>query len=336
MLTERRLAVLTALINEYVDRAHPVPSKVIVERYGVAASPATVRNDLAALEDEGYVYQPHVSAGRVPTDGGYRAYVDTLASRAPAAVPSVGRALSRAEGDLDDLIRLTAGVLARATGHAAVVVAPETRRTTIRRVTLVGMTPREILVVVVADTGQVTKVEVSLDVAVGEDALIDAERVANELLVGRSAAAVGAIARDLRRDPTAFRTVVADLVEAVAACLFEADAERVVHGGVAALLTQPEFADPREAAGIVGAIEEGVALARQLVALTAEGGTVVRIGRENADPSLASASIVATGYRIGGGQGVVAVVGPTRMDYGRVIGTTATVARTLTEDDRRP
>src|SRR5450759_2332881 len=144
MLSERRRAVLAALIDEYVSSAHPVPSKVLVERYGLGCSPATVRNDLAALEGTGYVFQPHVSAGRVPTDVGYREYVDTMVQEPRGTYSPVGDEANRRfyathELEVGDLMRRTASLLAAITGYVSVVVAPAVRRSRIKRVSLVAM-----------------------------------------------------------------------------------------------------------------------------------------------------------------------------------------------------
>ena len=336
MLNDRRREVLSALVSEYIASAHPVASRVLVERYGLHVSPATVRNDLAYLEDSGYVYQPHVSAGRVPTDGGYRAYVDDLGAGAMDAAGSteletIRRFYGGREMEVSDLLRETALLLSRMTTYMSVVVAPAVRRARIKRVSLVSLGARQVLLVVVTDRGQVAKRYVELEVPITERELADIESFlagALEAVVSEEAEAVH---RELLQAPTAFRQIAAALIGEVLACMVEAEDERLVHGGVAGLLAQPEFADPKEARPLLELVEEGLVLVHALCDAAGTEGTVVRIGRENTIEELSRASVVATAFGPHGGEGVVCLIGPTRMDYRRAMGITRRVADELSE-----
>lgn len=335
MLNDRRRAILSALVAEYVASAHPVASKVLVERYGLGCSPATVRNDLAALEESGHVYQPHVSAGRVPTDDGYRAYVDDFVPHtgATAAEPDETAAIQRFYGEremeLPDLLRETASLLGRMTRYLSVVVAPAVRRAHIKRVSLVSLGPRQVLLVVITDLGQVAKRFVELSMPVTEDQLGDIERFISSALDTVVTEEAEALHRELLRAPSAFREIAAALIEEVVACMVEAEDERLVMGGTAGLLTQPEFASPRFARPLLELVEEGLVLVHSLKDLARDGDTVVRIGHENSLDGLAASSVVATGFGPAGGEGVVCLIGPTRMEYRRAIGITRCVAEEL-------
>ncbi len=337
MLNERRRAVLSALVAEYVSSAHPVASKVLVERYGLRVSPATVRNDLAFLEETGYVYQPHVSAGRVPTDDGYRAVVNDMSGQAaddsvdrPEA-DAIRRFFARRETDLADMLRETAALLSRMTRYMSVVVAPAVRRARIKRVSLVGLGPRNVLLVVITDIGQVAKRFVELSSAVSDSELYDIERFLSGALDTVVAEEAVALQRELLRAPTAFREIAAVLIEEVVACMVESEGERFAHGGAAGLLAQPEFSDPRSARPLLELVEQGLALVHALTEIAGAGGTSVRIGRENVLEGLAHASLVATGFGDSGSYGVVCLIGPTRMNYGRAIGVSRCVADALSE-----
>jgi heat-inducible transcriptional repressor len=337
MLNQRRRAVLSALVSEYIASAHPVASRVLVERYGLRVSPATVRADLAALEETGYLYQPHVSAGRVPTDGGYRAYVDGLAD--PSAetasrgidADAIRRFYGERELELSDVLRETASLLSRMTAYMSVVVAPTVRRARIKRVSLVSLGPRQVLLLVVTDRGQVAKRFVELTSAITESELADVERFLGGALDAVVAQQAEIVHRELLEAPTAFREIAAVLIGEVLAAMVEAEDERLVHGGAAGLLAQPEFADPRSARPLLELVEEGLVLVHALGDIAGEGGTVVRIGHENSIVGLANASIVATSFGPSDGQGVVCLIGPTRMDYGRAIDVTRSVADALSE-----
>lgn len=337
MLNERRRAVLSALVSEYVASAHPVASRALVERYGLRVSTATVRNDLAVLEEAGYVYQPHVSAGRVPTDGGYRAYVDGIAGSGEAAEQPrpEAEAIRKLHGEgaveASELMRETAALLARMTTYMSVVVAP-VRRARIKRVSLVSLGPLQVLLVVITDAGQVARRFVEISAPTSESDLAEIERFLNGALNAAAGAQAEAVHRELLSAPVAFRQIAAVLLEEVVACLVESEEERFVHGGAAGLLSQPEFADPRSARPLLEMVEEGLVLVHALADIAHGGETVVRIGHENTIEELSNASIVATAFGPADGQGVVCLIGPTRMDYRHAIGVTRAAAEALSEN----
>src|SRR5207342_2441071 len=171
MQEERRLAVLRAIVEDYVATEEPVGSNALVERHGLGVSPATVRNDMATLEDEGFITQPHTSAGRVPTDKGYRLFVDRLTTVKPMS-PAEKRAISTfLDGavDLDDVVQRSVRLLAQLTRQVAIVQYPTLARSTVRHVEVVALTPRRLLVVLILSTGRVEQrlVELTTDLSEG-------------------------------------------------------------------------------------------------------------------------------------------------------------------------
>ncbi len=335
MLNTRQESVLCALVNEYVASVQPVGSKVLVERYQLGCSPATVRSELAALEDTGYVFQPHVSAGRIPTDSGYRVYVDRLPADGEAPLHAseldvIRWRYARPDGEVYDLLRETSVLLSGLTSYVAVVVAPTLRRARIRRVTLVSLAPRRALVVVVTDSGQVANRVVELEREVSAEALAGVEARIGPLLEGahgQDAEVLLRAAASLGREDTA---VAAPVVDAVLDCLMEADVNRVVTGGMSALLSHPEFSEASVARPLVTLLEDGVSLLSMLSGLLRAGDIEVRIGRENTSRALEHASCVAARYGDEDSGGVVGVIGPTRMDYRRAIASVKTVSEALT------
>jgi heat-inducible transcriptional repressor len=334
MLQERRLDILSALVDEYVASAHPVSSRTLVERYGLQCSPATVRNDLVALEEAGLLFQPHVSAGRIPTDNGYRVYVDQygpfMPSLAAEVAADIRRRLAAPEREVDELVRHACSVLAGSTQYAAVVVAPAARRARIRRLSLVPMGPRDVLVVVVTDLGQVLKRMVELAEQVDEREVAEVQAYLDRAVTDRLPGEVAAARHELLRDPTPFRRLAVFLLDAASACLDESDARLVAHGGLGRLLTLPEFSDPRTAAPLVSLLEDAHAALARLAEMSEPGHTFVRIGHEN-DVELASLSIVATAWGQSRRTGLVCLIGPTRMQYPRAMAMTSCVAESLSE-----
>src|SRR5262245_59772030 len=186
MQEERRLAVLRAIVEDYVATEEPVGSKTLVERHGLGVSPATVRNDMAALEDEGYITQPHTSAGRVPTDKGYRLFVDRLTTVKPMSAAEKRAIASLLDGavDLDDVVQRSVRLLAQLTRQVAVVQYPTLSRSTVRHVELVALAANRLLVVLILSTGRVEQRLVELADDLPDDALVDLRRRVNVAAVG--------------------------------------------------------------------------------------------------------------------------------------------------------
>ena len=332
MHEERRLDVLRAIVEDYVRTHEPVGSKNLVERHGLGVSPATIRNDMAALEDEGYIAAPHTSAGRIPTDKGYRLFVDRLTSVKPLSAAerrAISTFLDEAV-DLDDVMTRTVRLLAQLTRQVALVQYPSLGRSAVRHVELVGVSSTRVLVVVIADTGRVEQRVVEVPEAVDDAVLADLRARLNAAVDGVRfpdipAAVAGlpeAMGPDDRRSAAA---VVATFLETIV----ERPDERVVLGGTSNL-TRVRGDLIVAVQPVLEALEEQVVLLRLLGEATTPDALTVRIGHENQLESLTTASVVTAGY--GRGDEVVAhlgVVGPTSMDYPGTMGAVRAVARYL-------
>jgi heat-inducible transcriptional repressor len=334
VLNDRRRIVLSALVEEYIHSAQPVASRCLVDRYRVGCSPATVRNDLVHLEETGYVYQPHVSAGRIPTDTGYRAYVDGIAARgvAPALsaqeVEAVQSCYTSLEHQISDLMRETSAMLSQLTSYVAVVLAPVLQRSRIKRIDLVALGARRALVVVITAAGRVANRQVEFADDITSEQLAEAERFLNETFDDQPAEDV----RTLRDDGLpALPPVAARVLAEVLDCLSEADGEQLYRDGTATLLAQPEFAESRVVRPLIALMEDGFAMLRVLDEVLQAEDVVIRIGHENATVGLERVSFVASSYTAGEAEGIVGLIGPTRMDYERAIGAVRCVADGLSE-----
>ncbi|KGM08479.1 HrcA family transcriptional regulator, partial [Cellulomonas bogoriensis 69B4 = DSM 16987] len=299
MSEDRRLEVLRAIVEDYVQTREPVGSRVLVERHALGVSPATIRNDMAALEDAGYIAQPHTSAGRVPTDKGYRLFVDQLSTVKPLSAPE-RRAIQQFlvdAVDLDDVVDRSVRLLAQLTQQVAVVQYPSLRRSALRHLELVPVGATRLLVVIITDTGRVEQRVLELDAPVPEHLVPELRARLNAAVAGRRLVDLPEpLARTATAFPDAHRPLVQKVVAVVEDTLGEATEERVVIAGASHLArTGTDFTGTIRP--VLEALEEQVVLLRLLTEMAEDSaGVSVRIGRENDHVGLAEASVVATGY----------------------------------------
>jgi heat-inducible transcriptional repressor len=331
MVEDRKLAVLRAIVEDYVATQEPVGSKALVDRHRLGVSPATVRNDMAALEEEGFITQPHTSAGRIPTDKGYRLFVDRLSQVKPLTAAERRAITTLLEGaiDLDDVVQRSVRLLAQLTRQVAIVQYPTLSRSTVRHVEVVPLTADRVLVVLILSTGRVEQRVVELPQTLDEERIAALRSRLNRTVVGErlADASVSLVAlpdefEPGQRGPVA--VLVAALIEAMSDHRSD---ERVAVGGTANLA---RFGDGFEltVGPMLEALEEHVVLLKLLGEATSSSTVTVRIGHEGPYQELSSTSVVATGY--GPREEALAtlgIVGPTRMDYPGTMAAVRAVAR---------
>ncbi|TQM62779.1 heat-inducible transcriptional repressor HrcA [Humibacillus xanthopallidus] len=339
MSEDRRLMVLRAIVQDYVQTSEPVGSKALVERHHLGVSAATVRNDMALLEEEGLIHAPHTSAGRVPTDAGYRVFVDRLSAVKPLN-PGERRAISQfLEGavDLDDVVDRTVRLLASLTRQVAVVQYPSLTRSTVRHIELVPIGATHLMIVLIVNTGRVEQRVVdtgrSLVDAEGEALVAAIRSRINEVAAGVPFTLAATRLRHLVEDaPEPDKATTEAVVSALGDALVEEREERVVLAGQANLARAgTDF--PRTIGPILEALEEHVTLLRLLGQLGDDPDLVsVRIGSENPVTGLQSTSLVSMGYGSGAERvASLGVLGPTRMDYPMTMASVRAVARYVSE-----
>lgn len=333
MQEERRLAVLRAIVEDYVSTEEPVGSKALVERHQLGVSPATIRNDMAALEDEGYLTQPHTSAGRVPTDKGYRLFVDRLSTVKPMSAAERRAISGFLDGavDLDDVVNRSVRLLAQLTRQVAVVQYPTLSRSTVRHVEIVALTPVRLLVVLILSTGRVEQRLAELDRDLGDEELAALRSRVNLAATGEIIADAVAALQALTRPATPGVPPASPVTTAVVDALVDAMSdhrsdERVAVGGAANLARYGDSFDT-SVRPLLEAIEEQVVLLRLLGEATAGGAVTVRIGAEGPYEELSATSVVATGYGPDDALAALGIVGPTRMDYPGTMAAVRAVAR---------
>ncbi|RPJ73799.1 MAG: heat-inducible transcription repressor HrcA [Acidobacteria bacterium] len=338
-LSERSRRILAALVGEYVETGEPVASATLVRRGGFGLSSATVRNVLASLEEQGYVYQPHTSSGRVPTDLGYRCYVNMLMEgRRPGRAPGIEAQLLAQAGSpplMEEALTRASHVLSAVSHHVGFAVGPDSEEAAFQRIDFVPLADTRVLVVVVTKGGQVTNKVVDVGETLPADELHQAANYLNEQFAGLALSAVRAkviarlaeertlydtmLSRALRLAQSTFEGLPAQqhalFIEGAASLIEEGDEGQISLGTLRTLLRM---------------IEEKHRLVRLLTEYMEGPGLTVIIGTEHTAPDLREFSLVAATYTDGDRRGAIGVLGPTRMRYSRAISIVDSAARTVT------
>lgn len=328
VLSPRQELLLRKVVDEYSVTGLPVGSKALAADPDVVAGASTVRNELSTLENSGLLAHPHTSAGRVPTDAGYRYYVDELLSAEPAEPAELDLQLVRRE--VDEAMRQTTEALSQVTNLLAIVSAPPLATTTIRHVEVLVLQPQVLMVVIITSTGGVSKRMFTLDQPVDPGLADWAASYLNEQLVGMGLGARMLHSRleddSLHPNERAFVGMLAPAFTELA----ETAENTLYVDGAARLLAEHRFGDLTQLNELMEALERRVTLLGVLSAALEQRGLYVRIGAENQMPALRSLSLVAANYGLPQRNlGTVSVIGPTWMDYPRTIRTVRAAARQL-------
>ena len=331
---DRRLDVLRAIVEDYVETREPVGSRMLVERHQLGVSPATIRNDMAALEDGGYIAQPHTSAGRVPTDKGYRLFVDRLSTVKALSTPEKRAIQDFLENavDLDDVVDRSVRLLAQLTHQVAVVQYPSLRHSAMRHLELVPVGERRLLVVIITDTGRVEQRTLDLAEPTTELAVAELRTRLNALVSGqRLAQLVGTLERLPETFAPGDRDLVRSVIQILEETLAEESEERIVLAGTANLARGGGMDFTHTLSPVLEALEEQVVLLRLLTEMASDSvGVAVRIGHETQHEGFLETSFVTTGYgNDGDAVARIGSIGPTRMDYPGTIAAVRAVARYL-------
>jgi heat-inducible transcriptional repressor len=328
---DRRFEVLRAIVADFVSTKEPIGSKSLVERHNLGVSSATVRNDMAVLEAEGYITQPHTSSGRVPTEKGYREFVDRLADVKPMSTPERRAILTFLDTgvDLDDVLRRAVRLLAQLTRQVAVVQYPTLSASTVRHLEVVALSPARLLLVVITDSGRVDQRIVELGNVIEDHQLSQLREMLGQALDGKKLAAASIAVADLASHldgSGGLGDAIGRSATVLLESLVEHTEERLLMGGTANLTRNTaDFGGSLRS--VLEALEEQVVVLKLLAAQQEVGKVTVRIGHETEAEQMAGTSVVSTTYgtidTVYGGMGVL---GPTRMDYPGTIASVAAVA----------
>jgi heat-inducible transcriptional repressor len=335
LIPERPLEVLKAIVQDYIQSNEPVGSKSLVERHSFGVSAATIRNDMAILEEEELIAAPHTSSGRVPTDKGYRLFVDRLNEVKPisnAERAAIEGFLSKSS-DLDETLGQTARLLSQLTNEIALVQYPSLGKASVRHIELIAIDEKRLLLMLITDSGRIQ--QHVMEVAAGYDAAAveKLRNFLNDKVAGKPLSQVNKTLRSAKDEINSSLQALAGIVIPEIALLVDANSqEKILLAGASNLAKrQGEF--PGSISPVLEAIEEQVVLLKLISEMQADQhGVSLRIGRENTLDALSNTSVLVSGYENQGSEvAKVGVIGPTRMDYSSNIGAVRAVARYLTQ-----
>jgi heat-inducible transcriptional repressor len=334
-LSERELRVLQAVVQTYIETAEPAGSQTIARRFGLGVSPATIRNTMSELEDKGYLFHPHTSAGRIPTDRAYRVYVNEIMRLAPPsdeARHALHEQLLGSRSAVDEVLRRAAQVLGVLTQELGVAVAPALDEMVLERLELVPVSSERLLLVFNLRSGLVRTIFVEVPARVRPGAVQDVSRVLNERLAGHTLQQIRATLPERLRDAAAADggRELLNIFLAEGEEIFSGEQDTVVLGSAQMLADQPEFASNARMRDLLR-LTEGRDLLKQALASRRQTGLSITIGAENPDARLTEFTLVTASYEAGDLKGVIGVMGPTRMPYDKIIGLVEHTSR-LVED----
>lgn len=327
-LNARERQVLAAVIRSYVETAEPAGSRTVTRRYGLGVSAATVRNTMSDLEEKGYLFHPHTSAGRIPTDKAYRLYVDELmrvTPLEPAERKRLDVEIGQGTTTLESVLRRAAQSLGVLTQELGVALGPRLDETILSRLELIRVSAERLMLVLSLKGGAVRTIFLEINGIIGDDALAEVQSVLNERLVGLTLAEIrtslGTRLRDSAstNDSRDLLNIFVQEGEQVFDLPTGAEADAVVLGQASVLAEQPEFSQPDRMRGLIALTDTRTQLAQVLRARRGEGGVQISIGAEHGSALPGGLTVVTAEYKAGSLSGVIGVIGPTRMPYEKVI-----------------
>lgn len=334
-LTERERSILAVLIDHYIRTAEPVGSRVIATKYALGVSPATVRNTLSDLEERGLIEQPHTSAGRIPTDSGYRLYVDKLLKTERLSLgdrDKIRRLLSIDYNAIEDILDQTSRILAQVSSQLGVTITPKFDQAVLKKIDLVSLTETKVMVIMAVRSGSVRTILIEVDSALDPDQLTETAELLNEKLAGLP---LGEIRQTIverlgdvsRGNPQLIKV----FMEQHKHLMNESSSESLHADGTANIISQKEFQDPEKLREFISLLEERKSLVGMLQVRSSSEGISVTIGTESNIDSLKGCSTVTTSYHTGQVRGTIGVIGPTRMEYGKLMSVVNYTAKILSE-----
>ena len=332
-LDERKMKILQTIIKTYLETGEPVGSRTISKYADLNLSSATIRNEMADLEDLGYIIQPHTSAGRIPSDKGYRWYVDTLMEEKEQEVTEIREQMLQKADKMDQLLKQAAKVLAANTNYATMISAPTYNRNKLKFIQLSQVDENQIIAVIVMEGNIIKNKIVTVGENLGNETLLKLNMLLNTNLNGMSIEEInlGMIAR-LKEQAGIHSEVISDVLDAVANVIQVDDLE-IYTSGATNIFKYPELSDKQSAQEIISAFEEKQQLASLVTQTLSEEenkGIQVYIGNETPVQTMKDCSVVIANYDLGEGiRGTIGIIGPKRMDYEKVLGTLKNLMKQL-------
>ena len=335
-LDERKKKILQAVIRNYLETGEPVGSRTISKYTDLNLSSATIRNEMADLEEMGYILQPHTSAGRIPSDKGYRLYVDTMMEEKEREVVEMKEMLVERQDKMETLLKQVARVLAQNTQYATMISAPQTKRNKLKFIQLSRVEANQVLAVIVTEGNIIKNNILPVDEELNDETLLKLNILLNTHLNGLSIdeISLGMISA-MKQQAGIHSDIVSEVIDAVAEAIRAEEDLEIYTSGTNNIFRYPELADQKKASELINTFEEKQLLGELLLDNQTEGentGIQVYIGEETSVQSMRDCSVVTATYELGDGmKGTIGIVGPKRMDYDKVVGTLRTIQTQLDE-----
>jgi len=334
-LTVRELKVLQNLITHYIQTADPVGSRVIANKFRMGLSPATIRNTMQDLEELGLIKQPHTSAGRIPTDVGYRVFVDMLLKAEPLTEPErakIGAMISANRRGLDSILSQTTKILGEITSQLGIMISPRFEEGILTRIDLIPVSDGKLLVIVAVKSGLAKTILIEVESDISMEELRQMELILNERLAGNSLGHLRKTLSERLADTSCSPRLLKLFLDAGDEILSDIKDEKLHFTGADRLFNQPEFADRGKLTEFIKLLEEQKELIEFVESKSMAGGIVITIGSEIPINQIQGCSLVTTNYKIGKVSGTIGIIGPTRMPYSKLISIVEYTAKTLTEE----
>lgn len=335
-LDERKKKILQAVIRNYLETGEPVGSRTISKYTDLNLSSATIRNEMADLEEMGYILQPHTSAGRIPSDKGYRFYVDAMMEEKNREVVEMNEMLVERQDKMETLLKQVAKVLARNTQYATMVSAPQTRRNKLKFIQLSRVDERQILAVIVIEGNVIKNNILNVEEELTDETILKLNILLNTNLNGLTINEINLGMISLMKQQAGIHSaIVSEVIDAVAEAIKAEEDLEIYTSGTNNIFRYPELADQQKASELINTFEEKQLLGELLQDTSDENGSTgiqVYIGAETPVQSMKDCSVVTATYELGDGmKGTIGIVGPKRMDYDKVVGTLRTIQTQLDE-----
>ena len=335
-LDERKKKILKAVIRNYLETGEPVGSRTISKYTDLNLSSATIRNEMADLEEMGYILQPHTSAGRIPSDKGYRFYVDTMMEEKDREMVELKEMLLERQDKMETLLRQVAKVVAQNTQYAAMISAPTTHRNKVKFIQLSRVNPEQLLAVIVGEGNIIKNSIIPVTEEISDENLLKLNILLNTHLNGLSMEEINlGIISLMKQQAGVHGNIIGEVIDAVGDAIKADEDLEIYTSGTNNIFRYPELTDNGKASELVGTFEEKQQLGSLIQeSLEDEAGTGIQvyIGDETPIKSMKDCSVVTATYELGEGmKGTIGIVGPKRMDYDKVIGTLRTIQSKLDE-----
>ncbi len=342
VIDERKMKILKAIVKNYLETGEPVGSRTISKYTDLNLSSATIRNEMADLEELGYIMQPHTSAGRIPSDQGYRLYVDDMMSEKEKEVNEMKQLLLKKEEKMDQMLKQAAKVLANDTNYAAMVSAPAVQGNKVKFIQLSRVDERQLVAVVVIEGNIIKNNILPIQKPIDDETLLKLNILLNTSLNGLSIDEINlGMITVLKQQAGAYGSIVAEVIDAVALAIQEEEDLEIYTSGAKNIFKYPELADNQKASEIINAFEEKNmlnSLVQETLSNSDSHGIQVFIGEESPVSTMKDCSVVTATYELGDGmKGTIGIIGPKRMDYEKVVDSLKSVMKefdTLYERDK--